>query len=111
MGYSWDRKFDPDEIMDFWVDWTNELDGDTISTNDFAIPTVAATNGLTIDATKPSSGEPISGDSLSAGVWLKFVAGDLTQFLADQPYYLINTVTTAGSRTYQRSIKLKVREL
>lgn len=73
---------DPDEILDYAKDWTDELDGDTISTSAWAIS---------------PSGPVLSGQG-GAGV-LRYctVAG----VSGAKMYTLRNTVTTAGGRTYQ----------
>jgi hypothetical protein len=73
---------DPDEALDYEKDWTDELDGDTISTSSWAIaptgPTVSGAGGS--GATRSCTVSAVSGAKL---------------------YTLRNTVVTAGGRTYQ----------
>lgn len=111
MALSWIAKFDPDEIKDYSADWEPLLDGDTLSSSSWTLPTEATTNGLEIDTSKPSSGEPFT--DTSAIVWLKVSDPDnqASALIAGQPYLLENTVTTSGNRTYQRTFKLKIKEL
>ena len=110
MADAWEAKFDPDEVKDYARDWDDLLDGDTIASSTWALPSV--TNGLTIDTTKPVNGQPFS-DTVST-VWLKVTdpATNRAAFVAKEAGYLLEcTIVTAGMRTYQRSVKLKPKEL
>lgn len=73
---------DPDEVLDYVKDWTDELAGDTIATSTWSIlptgPTLSGTASTTTSAT-------VFVASIAAGAM----------------YSLLNTVVTAGGRTYQ----------
>ena len=111
MALFWEARFDPNEIKDYTANWSDLLDGDTITSSNWALPTLATSNGLEIDTSKPSSGEPFT--ALTATVWLKVndPATEAEGLIENQPYWLENTVETSGTRTYQRSFKLKIKEL
>jgi hypothetical protein len=90
----WDPK-DPDEIKDYSYDWTAILNGDTISTSTWS---VASGTGLIINS-------PASSFS---GAITKFWASSGT---LGQTYSMLNRITTAGGRTYDRTRKLKMKSL
>ena len=80
---------DPDEVLDFEVDWTARLDGDTISAVTWTVPV-----GLT--KTAQNLADPIAIVWLSGGT-------------AGQSYEIGCRVETAGGRTYDETISLPVR--
>ncbi len=87
--YAFDK--DPDEILDFTIDWSDWLpSGDTISTSAWNVPA-----GIT----------EVSKSSDTTKVWI-FLSGGID----GDEYKLTNTITTAGSRTAQRTIQIKVAE-
>ena len=88
MALEWDFK-DPDEVLDYRVDWSARLDGDTIASSTWEVLA-----GLTKDS--DTSGADDTTIWLSGGT------------LGDN-YTLVNRVTTAGGRTFDQSVKLKVR--
>ena len=81
-------KKDPSAILDYSIDWSLWLDGDTISTSSWTVP-----QGLT----KASE----TNNSTTATVWLS--GGTV-----DQTYTVTNRITTANGRTDERSILIKV---
>lgn len=91
MSISWTPVKDPDEVKDYSLDWSALLVDDTISTSMW---TLASGVGLTIGASSNT-------DTLST-VWLS--AGT-----AGVNYELLNRVVTTGGRTYDQTVKLKVR--
>lgn len=74
---------DPDDTLDYTVDWTDWLQGDTIDTSSFLADT-----GITINSN--------TNDTTSATVWLS--GGS-----AGETYRITNRITTAGGRTRDRS--------
>ncbi len=95
MTLQWDPK-DPDEVLDFDIDWSTRLDtGDTIATSAWAV--VGPDALLIIDSNSFSA----SGTK----VWLS--GGTLTP---NGYYTLRNRVTTAGGRRMDQSVRLKIRE-
>lgn len=87
---SWPTK-DPDEVLDYQVDWTNRLQvGETISTCDFSV----VSGAVTIN----SEGNV----GALATVWLSGgTAGELCSIL--------NRITTSAGRTYDQTVKLRIR--
>ena len=85
---------DPDEVIDYCIDWTSVLNAqspvDTISTS-----TWTAENGLVIDSNTNTTTE--------ATVWVS--GGNVNKITS-----LTNKIVTAGGRTHERSIELRVRQ-
>ena len=80
---------DPDAVLDYTVDWSSWLGSDTISTSTWTVPT-----GITKDSdTKTTT---------TATIWL-------SGGVIDQDYLPINHIVTAGLRTEDRSILIRVR--
>ena len=79
---------DPSAVMDYQVNWATWLGSDTISTSTWSVPTgitqASATNTTT-----------------TATIWL-------SGGTAGQVYSLVNTIVTAGGRTDQRTIQVRV---
>lgn len=81
---------DPDAILDYALNWTKWLEGDTISVGTW-----------TIDA-----GPTIASQSVSGGIVTMFLTGG-----ADGVSYSARCrVTTVGGRTDDRTIQIQVRE-
>jgi hypothetical protein len=79
---------DPDEILDYTVDWSERLETDeTISTSSWIVD-----SGLTVDSDSKSS--------TAATVWLS--GGTSGQF-----YAVINRITTSVNRTYEQAFHLR----
>lgn len=87
--YRWPTK-DPDSIKDYQSDWTDWLDGDTIATSDFTVP-----SGLTRQS--QSTTTTISTVWLSGGT-------------PGRTYSIVHRITTAAGRKDDRTIKLSVAE-
>lgn len=82
---------DPDEVLDYTINWINWLtSGDTISSSVWIVPA-----GITEDSN--------SFTNTTASV---FLSGGI----AGTEYKLTNTIVTAGGRTAQRTISIKVAE-
>ena len=82
---------DPSERLDYQEDWSDWLDSDTISSSIWSVPT-----GLTQYGSATST-------TTVATIWL-------SGGTHGQEYLVTNTVTTAGGRIGERSIKILVRE-
>lgn len=87
------RLKDPQETRLFTLDWTLDLDGATISTSDWTVPT-----GLTRVSQAIVSGNLKTTVLISGGT-------------ADVDYTVTNTVTTSDSQTLERSGTVAVRQL
>lgn len=82
---------DPDAVLDYLVDWTDWLAGDTIVTSTWIVPT-----GITKDTdTKTAT---------AARIWL-------SGGTAETVYLVTNRVVTAGGRTNDRTLDIYVSEL
>lgn len=81
---------DPDATLDYEVDWTDWLNGDTITASAFTVPT-----GITL-ATQ------LHTDS-KAVVWLS--GGTV-----GSKYDVVNRITTAGGRTDDRTIRIVIQQ-
>ena len=88
-----DNRFvkDPEAVLDYQIDWTDWLDSDTISTSVWTVPA-----GITKDS-----------DSKTTEVSTIWLSGGT----AGQTYAIECKITTAGSRTDERTIYIEVREL
>lgn len=92
----WDPK-DPDEVLDYDLDWTARLAGDTIATSAWSLVPPSPDALLMVNSnTFGASGTK---------VWLR--GGTLTP---NGYYALRNRITTAGGRTFDQTVRLKIRE-
>lgn len=85
----WPSK-DPDEVLDYQVDWSERLGDDTIVTSAFTLEQAA---GLTIDSQ--------SNATKTATVWLSGGTNGDTG-------WLLNRITTAGGRTFDEVIQVAI---
>lgn len=96
---TWPTK-DPNEVLDYQIDWDDEdppgprlVDGETISTSTFSI-----VSGDVVIAVSPA---PSVADGVTT-VWL-------TGGTADTSAVILNRVVTSAGRTYDKSVKLRIR--
>jgi hypothetical protein len=89
MALTWPNK-DPDEVLDYTLNWSERLGDDTIVTSTWPDPP----DGITIDAD--------SYDGTTAVLWL-------SGGVADTTYLFVNRVVTTGGRTMDQTVKLKVK--
>lgn len=90
MSLSFDPK-DPDEVLDYKLDWTERLAGDTIVSS---IWQMSPADGLVIDRHSFTVTETV--------VWL-------SEGTLGATYELLNRIQTDGGRTFDQTVKLKVR--
>ncbi len=88
MALTWPFK-DPDEVLDYDIDWSARLLTDTISTSTWIVP-----DGITKDS-----------DSKTATTTTVWLSGGT---LGDK-YELTNRIVTTGGRTMDQSVDLKVK--
>lgn len=81
---------DPQAVLDYRIDWSEWLDGDTISTSEWVVP-----DALTLESE--------SNTTTAATVWL---SGGIN----NGSYDITNEITTVGGRTDDRTITIKVKE-
>lgn len=86
---TWPNK-DPDEVLDYQIDWSERLGVDNIVTSLWIIPT-----GITKDSETFAL--------KNTYIWLS--AGVLGSL-----YTLTNRVTTSGGRTMDQSVRLRIAE-
>lgn len=86
---------DPNEVLDYTVDWTLRLAGDTISTSTFFLD--AADTSLAVIGVMS-----VLAGNLKTKVWIS--AGTL-----DTECHLTNRVVTVGGRTFDQTIKFKLK--
>lgn len=89
MTLFWPTK-DPQEVLDYDIDWSERLVDDTIVASTWAVDDAT----LTID-------NDVSSDTATK-VWLS--GGTLAA-----QYILTNTITTAEGRTMEQSVKLRIK--
>jgi hypothetical protein len=89
MALTWPNK-DPDEVLDYELDWSARLGTDTISSSTWTVPT-----GITKNSD--------SHTTTTTTVWLQ--GGTVAA-----SYTFNNRIITAGGRTMDQSVKLKIKE-
>jgi len=93
MAISWPSFKDPDEVLDYQIDWSARLvtmdSVDTITTSTWTVP-----DGIT----KNSDGK----SNTATTIWL-------SGGVKDTAYILTNRIVTAGGRSMDQSVKLKIK--
>lgn len=84
---NWPNK-DPDEVADYEIVWTERLDGDTITSSTWIVP-----SGLTKDS-----------DSHVGGTTTIWLSGGVDGAV----YKLVNRVVTVGGRTLEEKVQIAV---
>jgi hypothetical protein len=90
----WEREKDPDEFVDYSINWANEIGSDTISISTWAYAGTPDTTPLVL-----------SNGTISSGVttiWIDNGTGGTN-------YTITNTITTAGGRVMEQSVYIAVR--
>ncbi len=88
MAITWPQK-DPNEVLDYALNWTGRLTGDTIATSVWTVPAGITSNSETVSDKQTVIW--LSGGS--NGTW----------------YELLNRITTAGGRTMDQTVKIFVK--
>lgn len=90
MAKKWPRAKDPNEVLDYSVNWSDELlAGETISTSAWTVP-----QGITKDS-----------DSVSGSSTIIWLSGGTD----GQSYELVNRIVTSAARTFDQTVKLTVK--
>jgi hypothetical protein len=84
---------DPDAILDYVVDWSSWLDGDTISSSDWIVPA------------EPAGPPAVDSDAFSATTTTVWLSGGTD----GETYEFVNRVDTAGGRRDDRTVKFKMK--
>lgn len=90
MALTWPSPKDPNEVKDYGLDWSALLGDDTITTSAWSVDDAGLTIGTTSNTTTATT------------VWVSSGSPGVT-------YSLLNRIITAGGRTYDQTVKLKVR--
>lgn len=85
---------DPQAVVDYTLDWTNFLAGDTLATSTWLVPD---------DLTIGTGAKAPTNDTTSATVWI-------SDGVAGKAYVIVNRITTTDGRTDDRSIQLILKE-
>lgn len=80
---------DPDEVLDYGFAWTAWLGGDTITSSTWVVP-VGLTKGT---------------DTFDASTTTVWVSGGVS----GSAYTVVNRVVTAGGRTAERALRIRVK--
>lgn len=88
MALTWPFK-DPDEVLDYILDWTDRLGTDTVATSTWTVPT-----GITQNSD--------SATTTTTTIWLQ--GGT-----EGESYSFVNRVVTAAGRTMDQTVRLKVK--
>ena len=87
MSLTWPDK-DPDEVLDYRINWAPRLAGDTIASSIWIVPT-----GITEDDAENTT--------TTTTIWLS--GGSLKT-----NYSLVNRITTAAGRTMDQTVTIRV---
>jgi len=90
MALTWPPK-DPDEVLDYQIDWSDRLTSETILTSAW---TISGSDSVLSEDSNSIAGE-------STVIWLS--AGTL-----GVRYTLTNRITTSGGRTMDQTVRLKI---
>jgi hypothetical protein len=88
MGKRWPNK-DPDEVLDYAIDWSQRLAGDIIVTSTFTVPTGIVMNSQSKTNTMTT-------------IWLSGGSEGVS-------YDILNRIVTNGGRTMDQTVELRVR--
>jgi hypothetical protein len=88
---TWPNKH-PLEVLDYSLNWTNRLAGDTVVTSTWGVP-----NTLTVERSVMTGA--------NTTVWLS--GGTIS----DVPMVITNTITTSGGRTMTEGVLLKMADV
>lgn len=87
----WPSK-DPEEVLDYSIDWTERLVSETIVTSTWSL--TGDDNDLTADS-----------DTISANRTVLWLSGGTL----NATYYCTNQIVTSGNRTMEQTVKIKIR--
>jgi len=91
----WERGKDPDETLDYSLDWSKDLLTDTISTSTWTF------DGANKDTALTKSNPAIDSTKTITTIWFAVGTEGVT-------YKITNQIVTTGGRTIERSITILV---
>lgn len=104
MAYRWPDK-DPDETLDFSVDWSRVLTSDTLSSAKWFIKQADGTKNELADAEVVDGIQFISGSISGKVATARFSLGT-----NNVRYTVVCQITTGGALVFEREIFLRVKE-
>lgn len=104
MSYKWPDK-DPDEILDYSVDWSRYLGADTINAVQWYCENASGVKTIFDSVDIVNGLQHISSSNTSTVCTIQLSLGD-----NNTTYTLYCEITTVGGITTERKIKLKVRQ-
>lgn len=114
MAFRWPFK-DPDETLDYSVDWSRYLDTDTISSVSWSVTTTAYSTETTLASgqtltTASSSATTDSIQNVSQTNTNTVATINIGGGVANREYTFFCTIVDSTGSTSKRSVKLKVRD-
>ena len=104
MSYKWPDK-DPDEIVDYSVDWSRFLDTDSVSSVAWYINAADGTKTLVADGNTVNGLQLVQRSNTATVATARFALGT-----RNVRYTITCAVTTSAGLLYERSIFLRARE-
>lgn len=104
MALKWPNK-DPDEQLDYSIDWSRYLDSETISSVTWLINNAAGTKQTWAPTTVVNGLQYISASNSDTVASIELGLGT-----ANKNYTIYCQITTSGGVTTERKISLRVRE-
>lgn len=105
MSYKWPPK-DPDEVLDYSVDWSRYLDDDAISTTKWYVEDSSGVKTEFVSPTQIINGlQYVSKTNTSTVATVQLGLGT-----DNTTYSIYCAITTSGGKSTDRKIKLKVRQ-
>lgn len=89
MTLTWPTK-DPDDVLDYGIEWKNRLKGDTITASEWIVPEDLV----------------VTDDYISGTLTTAWISGGVNK----RSYKVTNRITTAAGRTIDQGVTLRVSE-
>lgn len=89
---------DPDSVVDYGLDWTPRLSGDTIADSEWIIEEAIIEEEASIE---------IESEEFSATAAMIWLSGGA----AGEKHIITNRVTTVGGRIFDQSVQLRIKDL
>lgn len=90
----------PGEVLDYYIDWTFALDGDSINMSVFSLPVIVDEN---MDSVDDAGLEIVSASNTAhfTGVWLRGGVDGMRGTI-------LNTITTNGGRKLEQTVQIPI---
>jgi hypothetical protein len=104
MSYKWPPK-DPDEVLDYSIDWSRYLDTDQLNTVTWYCEDADGVKTLFLDAVVINGLQRISASNSTTVSTLQLGLGD-----NNTTYNIYCAITTVAGRSTERKVRLKVKQ-